>query len=352
VRREHFQALGPVCPVCRTESVAHPLRLEQVFEEQGPHVLQGLIRCTNPACRREYPIIDGVPMLVAAIRHYIEHNLLGLVMRADLAPEIESVIGDCSGSGSAFDIHRQHLSHYASDHWGDLDPGLPPADRAAAGTVVSLLDRALALAPPAPQGPILDLGCSVGRSTFELAARTGRMVVGIDLNLSMLRVASRALREGRISYSRRRVGLVYDRRDYPVDLPAADLVDFWQCDVLALPLPPWVAGLINSLNLLDCLPSPMDHLASIAGLLRPDGRALLATPYDWSTAATALESWIGGHSQRGETGGASDATLHLALGMVGLRALAEDPSVEWTVRLHERSRVTYRSHLLVLAKDV
>ena len=66
MRREHFEAIGPVCPTCRTDT-SHPLQIGAVYDEVGPHILQGIVRCTNPACLREFPILDGVPMLIGAV---------------------------------------------------------------------------------------------------------------------------------------------------------------------------------------------------------------------------------------------------------------------------------------------
>jgi hypothetical protein len=92
-------------------------------------------------------------------------------------------------------------------------------------------------------------------------------------------------------------------------------------------------------------------------VLRPDGRLLLATPYDWSTRATPVETWIGGHSQRSAQRGAAEPFLRALLAdgehpqsVAGLRLLAEVAAWPWQTRLHERSTVSYRSHLLALAR--
>lgn len=355
MRLEHFETLRPVCPTCRgNDGVAHPVRLWKVFAEADGHIIEALLECPNPACRREYPVIDGIPMLVASLRQHVEHNALGLLCRDDLGPEVESILGDCAGPNSSFDVMRQHISHYASDHYGDLDEGLPGEERAAAGGVLRMLEAGLGLVGERPPGPVLDMGCSVGRTSFELATGTDDLVLGVDLNFSMLRVASRVLRSGRVRYGRRRVGIVYDRRDYAVDL-ANERVDFWQCDALALPFAGQPFGLVTSLNLLDCLSSPMAHLQNFSELLAAHGRVILGTPYDWSPAATQLGGWIGGHSQRGPAGGSSEMLLRWILegkeGFpgVGLSVVADDPQVPWAVRLHARSTAHYRSHLMVLA---
>ena len=80
-------------------------------------------------------------------------------------------------------------------------------------------------------GPLLEVGTSVGRSTFEMAARTDGLVLGIDLNIAMLRIATRVLREGRVKYPRRRIGVVYDQRDFEVSFEAADRVDFFRSGI-------------------------------------------------------------------------------------------------------------------------
>ena len=50
-----------------------------------------------------------------------------------------------------------------------------------------------------------------------------------------------------------------------------------------------------------------------ATLVQYGGHVLIATPYNESTRATAIESWIGGHSQRGQHAGAAEPFLHKSL---------------------------------------
>jgi SAM-dependent methyltransferase/uncharacterized protein YbaR (Trm112 family) len=353
VRRGHLEALKPVCPVCRARGAGEVrLGLATVFREEGGHVVEGALRCASPACQREYPILDGIPLIVADLRSYVAGNVLPLLGRDDLSPETESLLGDCFGPGSAFDVTRQHLSSYAWDHYRDLETG-PPRESA----VLQVLARGLERAGEVPAGPALDAGCAVGRTTFELAARLDRLTLGVDLHFAMLRLAARALREGRVRFPLRRVGVVYDRRDFAADLPAAERVDFWACDAGALPFPAGTFAAVAGLNLLDCVASPHDVLAALPGLLAAGGKAILTTPYDWSPGATPLEAWIGGHSQRGEHRGASEPVLRALLtpgahpaSVEGLRIVAEEADLPWRVRLHDRSWMEYRVHLVVAEK--
>jgi SAM-dependent methyltransferase/uncharacterized protein YbaR (Trm112 family) len=354
MRRRHFEALKPVCPVCRAaRGVEASLGLAVVLKEVGEHVVEGTLRCPEASCQREYPIVDGIPLLVGNLRAYVTGAIDQIHARGDLAAETESLLGDCCGPGSAFDISRQHLSTYAWDHYGDLDPD-EPSGSPAPGSILRLLDRGLLLARKLTRGPILDIGCSVGRGSFALADLVGGLVLGVDLSYAMLRLASQVLREERVRYPRRRVGLVYDRRDFPARFSGAENVDFWACDALALPFPAGTFATIAALNVLDCVPSPHDLLDSLPRLLAKKGKAILSTPHDWSTAATPVESWLGGHSQRGPEAGASEPMLRALLtpgahpaSIDGLEILAEEPDVPWHVRMHDRAIMEYRSHLLV-----
>lgn len=357
MRRSHFEAFRPVCTTCRpnVETPFH-LKLVQVYREEDEHVVEGILECPNPHCRREYPIMDGIPLLVAALRGHIQGNPLSFLLRHDLTPGLESILGDCNGPNSGYDVLRQHLSQYTRDHYGDLDPENDKDEKSESGALLRLLRQGLSHLTEFPQGPVLDMGCSVGRGSFELASRTDALVLGVDLNFSMLQVAARVLREGRVRYPRRRVGMVYDRRDFPVALEGSERVDYWFCDALDLPFTQPGFGFVSSLNLLDCLSSPVSHLESLEGLVHPQGRVALASPYDWNPGASGPEYWIGGHSQRSAEGGSSTTWIRRLLEGgppfegYGWKIVGEDERVSWSVRLHERSRVEYHSHLMVLAR--
>ena len=123
MRRRHLEALRPVCPVCRTAGGGeNPLLLADVRREEGDHVVEGTLRCPSPSCQREYPILDGIPLLIANLRSYVAGAIDQINAREDLDATTESLLGDCCGPGSSYDATRQHLSTYAWDHYGDLDP--------------------------------------------------------------------------------------------------------------------------------------------------------------------------------------------------------------------------------------
>ncbi|MEM7199362.1 MAG: methyltransferase domain-containing protein [Planctomycetota bacterium] len=350
MRRRHFEALQPVCPICRgAEREPRRLQLAAAVVADDECVEEGLLHCENPLCRREYPILDGIPVLIADLRDYVSGSLLQLLQRQDLSPLLESLIGDCAGPGSTFDVTRQHLSIYGLSHYAEK-----------ASALVRILDRGLELmGTSSPSGLTIDLGCSVGRTSFELADRTADLVLGIDMNFAMLQVAQSAMRTGVARFPQRRVGVVYEQAEHPVHCANPDKVDFWACSAAALPFDNGAFDLAVALNLIDCVSSPLDLLQSTANVLREGGKALFATPYDWSPGATPLEAWVGGHSQRTEHAGRSEPLLRALLtpgahpaSLTSLALQAEDDDLPWSLRLHDRATANYGVHLLVAERAV
>ena len=101
------------------------------------------------------------------------------------------------------------LAEYLLFHYGTADEILPPGHDWPAGMRAALEFPCRTVAhfdlDPVARG--LDLGCAVGRSTFEMA-RTCSQVTGIDFSHAFIRAAE-ALRCGDIlSYLRRDAGRV------------------------------------------------------------------------------------------------------------------------------------------------
>ncbi len=297
-------------------------------------------------------------MIVPNLPAFLSERATEILLRADLDPVVESLLGDALGQGSWFDIARQTLSTYAWDGWADQDPlEIVADDGPRPGAVRRCLAHLLEAAPAGVVSRALDLGCAAGRSSHDIAARHPEaLVLGVDVNLELLRLARGAL-SGTVSYPRRRIGIVYDRRVFPVPTGCGDRVDFWACDALALPFAAGAADLAVALNVLDCVAEPARLLARLVASVRPGGRILLATPYDWSTRATPIETWIGGHSQRADHAGAAEPFLRMLLtegahasSVAGVRVLAETAAWPWHTRLHDRASVAYRCHLLALER--
>ena len=356
MRRAHFAAWAPHCPVCARDRGTSPaLGLGPGAVEAGDDVLAGVLVCAEPTCRHEYPIVDGIPIVMAELRRHLGERAVELLLRDDLDPAVLSLLGDALGPDGWFDVIRQGVSTYAWDSYADLDP-LERLREPHPGAARRCLAQALRIAEPwrLPDARrILDLGCAAGRTSFDLAAGApAALVLGIDTNFALLRLARRVAATGVVRYARRRIGIAYDTRSFAADLPGRERVDFWACDAAALPVAPAAADAVAALNLLDCVPEPHRLLTGIARALRPGGAMLLATPFDWSTRATQVGGWIGGHSQRGAGEGAAEPLLH-ALLTPGTHPLAVDGLVlhgtgecVWHTRLHDRAAVRYATHIV------
>ena len=322
----HFERLAPLCPSCRRGA----LKVSKTVRGDAREVEEGLLECSE--CQHLFPVIDGIPLLARDLRRVVSEQILGVIQRADLSETTLSLLGECCGSASPFDSARQHVSSYAHGHYEEKG-------------VVRILEAGLERAGAVSE-PILDVGCSVGGTTLALAARG--LVLGVDLSFGMLRAARRFARGGAVTYARRVSGLVYEERTVAVDAAHAANADFWCADALALPFRAGTFGLASSVNLLDCVASPLEHLRALSDALRPGGAALVATPFDWAPSATPVEQWLGGHSRR--TGPEVVRALAGSEQLRELRVAAEIDGLEWPLRLHERAEMRYRVALFVLRK--
>jgi SAM-dependent methyltransferase/uncharacterized protein YbaR (Trm112 family) len=364
MKRTHFERFQPICPLCNArETGERPLRISCVAKEEQHDIVEGVLQCDDPTCLREYPIIDGLPLLVADVPSYIQQHLLAIYGREDFTELAEAVLSDCCGPSSAYDIMRQHLSSYVWDHYADLAPssmqlwnhqddesGIHPMP----GGVVRALEDARYAAQPLTPGPTLDVGCSVGRTTFELAENLDDLVLGVDLNYSMLRWARRVLTTARVKFPCREVGVIYRNCEFPVQFRRNSRVDFWACDAMAMPFRSGTFNNVVAMNILDCLPCPLDFLKGVGSLLPAGGKALLTTPFDWSASATPMSAWLGGHSGRRVDQGQSESVMKRLFqaadtqDYLGLRLINSGEAPPWHVRLHARSTMLYRNHRVIL----
>jgi SAM-dependent methyltransferase/uncharacterized protein YbaR (Trm112 family) len=336
---EPFRGFSPHCPNCRTHGRDVALAVTEWQELGG----QGILVCPADGCRKRFPIIDGVPVLVADLPRFLNEAGVYLLARVDLSAPVADLLGSVLPPGSWFDATRQHLSGYVRDHWGAFDT----ADRAAPapGQAWALAKAGLALAG-AVCGPVVELGAAAGGVTHALAERFDTPVLGLDLSAPLARFAARALRGGTLRYPLRLAGTAYEDRVITVPPPLRGNCNIWIADATVPPLGKGCAGLVLALNLLDCVSDPAALLRAAAALLRPGGHLLLCTPLDWSTAATPVEAWVGARS-------ADTAAPDLGLwagAVSGLDVVARNSEHGWDVRVHARATMHYRAELLVLRR--
>ena len=139
----------------------------------------------------------------------------------------------------------------------------------------------------------LDLGCAVGRSSFELSRKIPE-VIGIDYSRSFIRAAKQLQKNGKIRFPLVEEGKTTRPSFARVSSPIArKRVCFQAGDALRIPKRLGTFDLVLAANLIDRLPDPERFLKKVLPkLIRPGGTLLLTSPYTWSTDFTPETRWL------------------------------------------------------------
>ncbi|MBT0651898.1 putative 4-mercaptohistidine N1-methyltransferase [Geomobilimonas luticola] len=154
------------------------------------------------------------------------------------------------------------------------------------------------------KGAALDVGCAVGRGSFELARGGFERVTGLDFSTRFFRLAARMQEEGYLRFALPEEGEIVSFHEIGlVDLGLAEVRDrvaFFQAD--ACNLPDKFAGydLVLAANLIDRLYAPRRFLTTIHERMNPGGLLIITSPYSWLEEFTKHEDWLGGYRDAGE----------------------------------------------------
>ncbi len=149
----------------------------------------------------------------------------------------------------------------------------------------------------------LDLGCAVGRASFELARQFDH-VTGIDFSARFICVALQLKEKGNAHFELVEEGDIvsyHEARLSELGLEhLADRVEFFQGD--ATNLKPQFTGydVILAANLIDRLNDPQRFLTIVHERLNLGGVLVLTSPYTWLEEFTTKDNWLGGFRRSGE----------------------------------------------------
>jgi putative 4-mercaptohistidine N1-methyltranferase len=188
------------------------------------------------------------------------------------------------------------LAEYLLFHYAAVEEVLPwafgPKDALgfAVRSVTELLDSHL-LPTPTSRGRALDLGCAVGRSSYELSAVCDE-VIGIDYSNSFIQAAEHIRSSGELPYAR------YDEARASTPLVAkrpmqgrAAFIRFEQGDAMHLREGLGSFDVVHAANLLCRLTDPKLLLLRLPSLVKPGGQLLLTTPCTWLEEFTPEGNW-------------------------------------------------------------
>lgn len=218
-------------------------------------------------------------------RHFFQHAGFRYVESPNLLPEIPVYESDAA------------VSQYVDFHYGERYFGVDNFPAAVARIALDAMgDRPLRRA--------LEIGCAVGRTSFELA-RACADVTGVDFSARFIQVGAELRHKGSYSYSLTEEGEIKSLHTAhlgPLGLDnTAHNVQFFQAD--ACNLKPLYTGydLIVAANLIDRLYQPRKFLEDITDRVRSGGLLVLTSPYTWLSEYTAREQWLGGFTRNGAT---------------------------------------------------
>lgn len=194
------------------------------------------------------------------------------------------------------------LAEYLLFHYGAPEEVLPYAfgPKEALNFAVRAVTECLDLPSVPTFARALDLGCAVGRSSFELA-RFCQEVVGIDFSANFIRAADALRVNGSLPYLRTDEGRLTTKCEakVPADIDRGR-VRFEVGDAC------WLGGGLGQfdvallINLVDRVKEPRWCLEQLPGLINSGGQVVIASPFTWLEEYTPGAKWLGGYEESGQ----------------------------------------------------
>ena len=304
-----------ICPDCLPGE--HGLK-SRPRDSNGDEIMAGTLVC--PACGRRYPVHGGVAEILPQ-----SHTKPGPVSKQY---ESEAVTAAYLWAHFA-DFMEDPLAGDAYARWSDLlGDGAPLA---------------------------LDVGCAVGRMTLEMGRRCN-FTVGIDRSAAFVHAARRLARKGRIDFHLPLEGDLKTEHRLILPEPLRSVpVEFIVADALALPFAADSLALVTTLNVVDKVPKPLQHLQETNRVSRRNGaRWLFSDPFSWSSDVAGEDQWLGGKENGEFAGRGKTNVLALLQGKGGhIRPawrIETEGALWWKIRNHGNHYELIRSEFIVATR--
>ncbi|MDQ7826145.1 MAG: hypothetical protein RDV48_25305 [Candidatus Eremiobacteraeota bacterium] len=277
-----------LCPLCGND-----LTLSETFMVRGGELDEGLLACTSMRCRKLYPIVSGIPLLISDLKGYCASNhLLAEKLRSGalharmyraLEKHWSLQVRALDAPSSPPDAYRKTLAYYLCRHYHDritLDDSVASMVPLTSATALYHLEYLREMMGAALRGVGADLGCACGRFVAELAPFVEWMI-GVDCCFDYLEIARTIMKTGKWAFSLPMSGTIY--RDAIVQAPpaAGENVDFIAADCTS---PLFGGGKLSfalAFNVLTELPCPTLLVKNADAMLTPGGLLVLASTYNW-----------------------------------------------------------------------
>jgi SAM-dependent methyltransferase/uncharacterized protein YbaR (Trm112 family) len=265
-----------ICPECLDREVRLTADSRRETEEE---IIDGRLTC--PACGRRYAIHAGIAVVVPEKTLPVTRGMEGYNSSAMLSSYLWSHYSEFFNGSAATDAYKK---------W-------------AAGLA-------------AQKGWALDIGCAVGRLTFEMSKFHDR-AVGIDTSVSFIRAARDLAARKRLEFDLIMEGNIKEKQSCDLD-PAFefDATEFIVADAMALPFRSHCFATASSVNILEKVPDPARHLSEANRVMQKScARFLFSDPFSWDESVSRSDLWLGGRN----------AGPFRGYGMDNICRLLEDP---------------------------
>lgn len=186
------------------------------------------------------------------------------------------------------------LSQYLLFHYGKPEEVLPfeEGPREALNYPIRCVTKCLDQTIVPRDARALDLGCAVGRSSFELA-RHCASVVGIDASAAFIDAANQLQAGGQLRYRYQIEGTLHaeSTASVPTGIPR-EKIRFDVGDAMKLSPTLGTFDVVLMANLIDRLRDPQTCLDQLPDLIRPNGQLIITSPYTWTEEYTPKSAWL------------------------------------------------------------
>lgn len=267
----------------------------KVYAIKCEEIEEALLQCKSMRCRRIYPVISSIPVLITNMQQYIPSQpLLGQRLTdgslCDLfIADLERYCGVSTASleGPSEDkriTQKMTLAYYLLRQYPlHVNPGDELADMIPMKRDSALygIDEVLEKLPFI-HGVAVDFGCAAGRFVFELAS-LAELAIGLDYSFDLVDSAFHIKREGKLSF-----GLPTERgvfEEAEIHFAAGDRAGstgFIVADAAVSVFSESSIELVSALNILTELPKPSKALITVDAMLKPGGYLLFGSTYNWT----------------------------------------------------------------------
>ncbi len=348
MRLDLLNRLPLICPHCRQRGIDARLRCSEVCVEENGFVIEGLLECSNTDCAvGHYPILAGVPIIVRDPVAWWQNARPSLTQVNCNSLKIKDFFSLLDAAAPDRQHHSSRLGTWMELHYGHNGSTSAPLALPTAEDYWQTLNALTA--EQHLHGPALELGCAVGRYTFDLARRAP-LAIGVDCNFELVAAAAQIQRQQVVHYRRRRRGTHFEIVDFSHTIPQNVL--FMLADALDPPFQAEQFALVAALNLLDNVSAPLILLGQMDALLRQDGLMILGSPYEWRAENCEPAQWLENATLDASTTLRQLLTEQLIPELsLDYRILQEIHDLPWVLRQHDRYWSLYSVHLLSARKD-